>query len=50
MLENICKAKLERFRNCEKVLLNANLSKILNSGEKGNSSPCLKAGVSLPWM
>jgi len=44
------KAKLGRFRNCEEVLLNANVSKILNSVEEGNSSLCLKAEVSLPWM
>jgi hypothetical protein len=32
MLEKTCKAGSGRFRNCEKVLLNANMSKILNSG------------------
>jgi hypothetical protein len=48
MLEKTYKTKSGRFRNCAKVLSKAKLSKILNSGEEGNSSLCLKAEASLP--
>jgi len=47
MLEKIYKEGLGRFRNCEEVLLNANVSKILTSGEAAGSL-CLKTEVSLP--
>jgi len=46
MLEKAYKEKLQIFGNCEKVLLNTKLSKILNSG--GCAGICLNAEVSLP--
>jgi len=49
MLEKVYKEKLQRFRSRKKVLLNANISKILNSGEAAGSL-CLKAELSLPQM
>jgi hypothetical protein len=36
MLEKTHKIKLGRFRNCEKVLLNADRLKMLNGGEAGS--------------
>jgi len=47
MSEKAYKEKLQIFRTY-KVLLNANISKILNSG--GHAGLCLNAEVPLSWM